>query len=94
VFNIGDALTSGCVLRAMWRFADIRLARMSSGQRCLIRDLGLVKGAKGLRHHELVIELSWRGIVRLATSRIRTLRTNRKLSKPLRLREGTELMAD
>ena len=30
----------------MSRFADIRLARMSSGKRCLIRDLGLVKGGE------------------------------------------------
>jgi hypothetical protein len=35
---------------------------MSSGQYCLIRDLGLVKGGKGLRHHEVVLQLSCRGI--------------------------------
>jgi len=35
---------------------------MSSGQYCLIRDLGLVKGGKGLRHHEVVLQLSVRGI--------------------------------
>jgi hypothetical protein len=35
----------------MGRFAQTRWARMSSGQYCLIRDLGLVKGGKGLRHH-------------------------------------------
>ena len=28
---------------------------MSSGRYCLIRDLGLVKGGKGLRHHEVLI---------------------------------------
>ena len=84
------------MLRAMWRFADIRLARMSSGQRCLIRDLGLVKGAKGLRHHELVIELSWRGIVRYGTNKIRSAvrQTNRKPSEPLRMGDCTELMSD
>ena len=37
---------------------------MSSGQYCLIRDLGLVKGGKGLRHHEVVLQLSARGIFR------------------------------
>jgi hypothetical protein len=37
---------------------------MSSGQYCLIRDLGLVKGGKGLRHHEVVLQLSVRGIFR------------------------------
>jgi hypothetical protein len=82
------------MLRAMWRFADIRLARMSSGQRCLIRDLGLVKGAKGLRHHDLVIELSWRGIVRFTATRIRTLRTNRNPSASLHVSDGAELMVD
>ncbi len=44
------------------RFKGSRLARMSSGQYCLIRDLGLVKGGKGLRHHEVVLCLSWRGL--------------------------------
>jgi hypothetical protein len=47
---------------------------MSSGQYCLIRDLGLVKGGKGLRHHEVVLQLSVRGIFRfvrrLAVQRI------------------------
>ena len=28
---------------------------MSSGRYCLIRDLGLVKGGKGMRHHEVLI---------------------------------------
>lgn len=60
------------MLRAMSRFTNIRLARMSSGKRCLIRDLGLVKGGKGLRHHEVVLELSFRGLARFAMSRIRT----------------------
>lgn len=47
---------------------------MSSGQYCLIRDLGLVKGGKGLKHHEVVLQLTARGIFRfvkgLATQRI------------------------
>jgi hypothetical protein len=46
----------------MERFKDCRLARMSSGHYCLIRDLGLVKGGKGLRHHEVALELTWRGL--------------------------------
>jgi len=49
----------------MGRFKNSRLARMSSGHYCLIRDLGLVKGGKGLRHHEVVLDLSWRGLLRL-----------------------------
>jgi hypothetical protein len=46
--------------RGMFRFKDCRFARMSSGRYCLIRDLGLVKGGKGLRHHEVLIAFSLR----------------------------------
>ena len=49
-------------------FRGARLARMSSGDYCVIRDLGLVKGGKGLRHHEVVLNLSWKGAVRFARS--------------------------
>lgn len=48
----------------MRRFGNTRLARMSSGHFCVIRDLGLVKGGKGLRHHEVVLDLSLRGLGR------------------------------
>ena len=58
------------MLAAMLRDAQIRFARMSSGHRCLIRDLGLVKGGKGLRHHEVVLELTLRGLFRFAASRL------------------------
>jgi hypothetical protein len=50
------------------RFRGARLARMSSGDYCVIRDLGLVKGGKGLRHHEVVLNLSWKGAVQFAKS--------------------------
>jgi hypothetical protein len=91
-----DAFTLQCMLRAMWRFANIRVARMSSGQRCLIRDLGLVKGGKGLRHHELVLEVSGRGLVRFAATRIRSAlhHINRKPPEQLGIRDGAGLMAD
>jgi hypothetical protein len=56
----------------MRRFRNTRLAKMSSGHYCVIRDLGLVKGGKGLRHHEVVLDLSfrglWRGAVKSAKS--------------------------
>jgi len=45
-------------------FKGCRLARMSSGRYCLVRDLGLVKGGKGMRHHEVVIAFSLRAAVR------------------------------
>lgn len=54
----------------MRRLKNTRLAKMSSGHYCVIRDLGLVKGGKGLRHHEVVLDLSlrglWRGAVKSA----------------------------
>ena len=59
----------------MERFKDCRLARMSSGHYCLIRDLGLVKGGKGLRHHEVALELTWRGLFLMLKSVARARRT-------------------
>jgi hypothetical protein len=56
----------------MGRFKNSRLARMSSGHYCLIRDLGLVKGGKGLRHHEVILDFSWHGLLRLLISAART----------------------
>jgi hypothetical protein len=50
------------------QFRGARLARMSSGDYCVIRDLGLVKGGKGLRHHEVVVKLSWKGALQFAKS--------------------------
>ena len=55
----------------MWRFKNCRWARMSGGNYCLIRDLGLVKGGKGLRHHEVVLDLSWRGFLKFFRRRRR-----------------------
>lgn len=59
------------MLATMGRFEHTRWARMSSGQYCLIRDLGLVKGGKGLRHHEVVLTLSWRGIISFVITVVR-----------------------
>lgn len=72
--------------RRMLGLRNCRLARMSSGRYCLIRDLGLVKGGKGLRHHEVLIAFS----VRAALKRIREGRFSFKrvhLSPRLRTRE-------
>jgi hypothetical protein len=62
------------MLARMERFAQTRWARMSSGQYCLIRDLGLVKGGKGLRHHEVVLTLSCRGVIHFAITVLRESR--------------------
>ena len=48
---------------------------MSSGTYCVIRDLGLVKGGKGMRHHEVLVTFSlkaawrWMGHVRKDVAR-------------------------
>jgi hypothetical protein len=42
----------------------VRVARMSSGTWCLVRDLGLVKGGKGMRHFEPVVTFSFRALIR------------------------------
>jgi hypothetical protein len=39
---------------------------MSDGHYCVMRDLGLVKGGKGMKHHEVLIDFSIRGFVQLS----------------------------
>ena len=46
-------------------FKDCRFARMSDGHYCFLRDLGPVKGGKGMKHHEVVIDFSRRSMVEL-----------------------------
>jgi hypothetical protein len=52
--------------RVRSHFQGAKFARMSSGTYCIIRDLGLVKGGKGMRHHEVLVTFSlaslWRSI--------------------------------
>ena len=72
--------------RDMFAWKNCRLARMSSGRYCLIRDLGLVKGGKGLRHHEVLIAFS----LRAALQRIRQVDLSLRRFNPapkLRARE-------
>ena len=66
-----DTAVRQCIALGMHRFRNARLARMSSGHYCVIRDLGLVKGGKGLRHHEVVLELTLRGLCRGALASVR-----------------------
>ena len=40
----------------------VRFARMSSGTWCLVRDLGLVKGGKGIRHFQPIVSFSVKGL--------------------------------
>lgn len=54
-------------------FQGAKFARMSSGTYCVIRDLGLVKGGKGMRHHEVLVTFSLRAFWRLIRSGCRYL---------------------
>ena len=47
-------------------FKEARLARMSDGALYLVRDLGPVKGGKGMKHHEMIMPLSVRGLLTVA----------------------------
>ena len=38
---------------------------MSDGHYCFVRDLGPVKGGKGMKHHEVIVDFNRRGIVAL-----------------------------
>jgi hypothetical protein len=38
---------------------------MSDGHYCIVRDLGLVKGGKGMKHHEVIVDFSLRGMLTL-----------------------------
>ena len=38
---------------------------MSDGHYCFVRDLGPVKGGKGMKHHEVIIDFNRRGIAAL-----------------------------
>ena len=49
---------------------------MSDGRLRVIRDLGPVKGGKGLKHHEVVLELTWWGMFRFAAATIRANRVH------------------
>lgn len=70
------------MLRSIKRmFVDVRLVRMSDGHLALVRDLGLVKGGRGLRQHEALLSLSVQGVsipawARIARSRLLTEETS------------------
>ena len=44
-------------------FKGAILAQMSDGTYCIIRELGLVKGGKGLRYHENLLTLTVKGAI-------------------------------
>jgi hypothetical protein len=58
---------------------------MSDGHYCIIRDLGPVKGAKGLKHHEVVLDFTLRALVRFLPVR-RRRKALQKLQTEIRTR--------
>jgi len=40
----------------------VRFARMSDGTWCLVKDLGLVKGGKGMKHFQPLVIFNARGL--------------------------------
>ncbi|MEH2615345.1 hypothetical protein V1285_000291 [Bradyrhizobium sp. AZCC 1620] len=66
-------------------FQGAKFARMSSGTYCVIRDLGLVKGGKGMRHHEVLITFSlkaaWRWMGRVRRDVVRTRKNSAWLER-------------
>ena len=51
---------------------------MSDGHYCFVRDLGLVKGGKGMKYHEVVVDFNRRGIIKfLARLLVRSSREPR-----------------
>jgi hypothetical protein len=61
---------------------------MSDGHYCFVRDLGPVKGGKGMKHHEVIIDLNRRGIVKFLGRLFARSRANdRELElSPVRIR--------
>ncbi len=57
----------------MWYFKNCRLARMSDAHYSIVRDLGPVKGGKGMKHHEVVMDFSRRGLARFLKQNLKRL---------------------
>ena len=56
---------------------------MSDGHYCFVRDLGRVKGGKGMKHHEVIIDFNRRGMVALfgrLLASVREVRPSQKLN--------------
>jgi hypothetical protein len=61
---------------------------MSDGHYCFVRDLGPVKGGKGMKHHEVIVDLTIRGVFKLLKGLlVRT--SSSELREAPRLRLGT-----
>ena len=77
-------------------FRNCRLARMSDGHYCFMIDLGPVKGGKGMKHHEVIIDFNRRGVVTFVRSmfaKVRSLRPVQTLDVRLGDASRRELIA-
>jgi hypothetical protein len=79
----GDAFMPAMFSRVRNYFKEARLVRMSDGSRCLVRDLGPVKGGKGMKHHDGVRPLSLRGLINAARPAAKTASDWPALSRTL-----------
>jgi hypothetical protein len=61
---------------------------MSDGHYCLVRDLGPVKGGKGMKHHEVILDLTVRGVFKLL-KRLSVRAPSSEMQKTPRLSLGT-----
>jgi hypothetical protein len=74
-------------------FRNCRLARMSDGHYCFVRDLGPVKGGKGMKHHELILDVNPRGLARFVGrlfARMRESEPSRARDVPLDVQLGAQ----
>jgi hypothetical protein len=67
-------------------FKGAQLVRMSNGDYCLVRPLGLVRGGKGMKHHETLLRLTPKGLAQglwraIGVARAR-LRTKQRMQVP------------
>jgi hypothetical protein len=58
---------------------------MSDGHYCFVRDLGPVKGGKGMKHHEVIVDFNRRGIVKFL-ARLFARSRHLEPSQPLKVR--------
>jgi hypothetical protein len=54
-------------------FKNSRFAKMSDGSYCIVRDLGLVPGGKGMKHFETLLRLSAKGVASKLVELVRHL---------------------
>jgi hypothetical protein len=54
-------------------FKNSVVVQMSDGSYCVVRDLGLVRGGKGMKHHERLLSLSVKGLASKIVSGFRHL---------------------